>query len=375
MEYKNEELKVCAHIQEVERYCKVCKIFCCDECTREHMNHIDKLVIWSTVIKKYLMKSQNYQSIGQLLLKSQISFDTLKVVINSKIDEVFFQLIEKINKFKILFKEEIWKKLLPIGESHPYSGRDSEKLSESIEELDKLISEMKISKKSSDKEALINNLQKNSLKEIEKQIQIHQEMSISQQNYANIVKEFEIMEDMTFGEFKKYIKINSPLVNAEYEPPLLLDYVFPHGSRVWKEGNNKWRALCCPKLLPSAFRMTIRMNNITHPNDVGISLGICRENFQTHSGSCTPWKADQWVYYSNSGELRQYQKPGISGNKKFNTNGDLVSIVHNKNKTLYFELNGERQPKLFLNLQGPFYFWAVNYYIGTNIEIIEVTEL
>ena len=78
MEQENNEFKACGHLEEVKRYCNDCKIFICDECSMEHMEHIESCVPWTNIIKEYLIESQKYEDIAQLLMKNNINIDSLK---------------------------------------------------------------------------------------------------------------------------------------------------------------------------------------------------------------------------------------------------------------------------------------------------------
>ena len=248
-------------------------------------------------------------------------------------------------------------------------GQDSEEFRRSLEDLGILIKEMKKYKKSGEKEILIKNLQKNIVRDVEKQIKVFKEMKMSSNEYAKALKKFEISEELSYQEFEKYLNIKLP----NYRKNATENFAFPDGSRILKKtGTDQWKAISCSQLLPHHFTIKIRINNYTR--DTFSYLGLCKDNFQTAQSKSSPW-LDNQLAYKSTGNVYFYNKPTISGNKGYDGNGNILSISYDKNKRVMFEVNGEKQPISVDNLEGPFYFWASLYYTNSEIEIIEVTEL
>ena len=99
--------KICSHAQDIQSYCKCCKLFCCDHCASDHIIHFKHLVVWTKITSKYIKNAENCQNIPRLLVKNEINIDSIKAQIFHKIDLLFSQIFEKFVQFKEQFKEEI----------------------------------------------------------------------------------------------------------------------------------------------------------------------------------------------------------------------------------------------------------------------------
>ena len=374
MELQHKEYKVCPHIQNVENYCLECKIFFCDECTMDHMPHLNKVEIWNNIAKDYIKKCQNCQNKSRLILKTNISFDSLKVEILGKIDQVFDQLIIKLNQFKTQFKDEYLGKMNGIGEFKIEEVKDQGEFKSSLEKLNTLITELKSQIKSGEKKILIGSLQDNVLEDIEKHIDIHQKTIVTNNEYAKELKGFQITENFTYTELMKYLNIQHPIgqkmVNVQD-----LNLTFPNGSKIWKKIESCAEQICCPQMLPPTFKIRIRINN--YPPDQHFAVGICKVNFVTykHEWNTRPWLSNQWLYNGYTGDLCSQANTDIKGNAKFGRTGAIVSLIYDTNKILVFEVDGVGQSLVFQDIQGPFYFWASIYHANSELEILDIKEV
>ena len=267
-------------------------------------------------------------------------------------------------------KEEMIEKI--IAEQRKFPGEEAkipEIFRKNVEDLEIHVQEMKKHKKSGDKETLIYCLQQNFLQEIEKQIKIHQEIKISNQEFTNELRYFDIREDINYKDFLQGLKITFP---PFIERNMTQKYKFPEGSRIWHKTEESQKAICCSEQLPPQFKIKICVNN--NPGFQNFALGVCQTTFQNMS-KCYPWLPNQIGYNGRNGNIYRLNKPTISGNKSFKENGKIISLIYDKHKTLSFEINEEKQPKQIHNLEGPLYFWASQYRDNSEIEILEVIKL
>ena len=378
MELQHKEYNACPHIQNVENYCLECKIFFCDDCTMDHMPHLNKVEIWNNIAKDYIKNCQNCQNKSRLILKTNISFDSLKAEILGKIDQVFDQLFIKLKHFKTQFTDEYLGKMNSIGEFKNEEVKDQGEFKSSLEKLNIFITELKRQIESGEKEVLIKSLQTsleaNVLEDIEKQIDIHQKIKVTNNEYAKELKEFQITENFTYTELMKYLSIQHPIgqkmVNVQE-----FNLTFPNGSKIWKKIESCAEQICCPQILPPTFKIRIRINN--YPPGQSFAVGICKENFVTynHNRNDNTWLSNQWLYNGYTGNLNSQTNTDITGNANFMRTGAIVSLIYDANKILAFEVDGVRQTKVFQDIQGPFYFWASVYYVNSELEIIDVKEV
>ena len=109
-EYMNnvESQMACEHISFIENYCEQCSIFICEECSISHMDHIEWIHNWKSLIidiKKSCLDSFNR---AHLLLKSAQNIDLLRASVLGKIDAACDEIINRIVDYKKQLKEEIW---------------------------------------------------------------------------------------------------------------------------------------------------------------------------------------------------------------------------------------------------------------------------
>ena len=374
MEDKRGEFMSCAHMTEIENYCQECKIFCCDACSMVHIDHIDQLLIWTTIIENYLKNCERCKNISRLIVKNKIDIDYLKGEIFTKIEEGFAKLFDKLIIYKTQLKEEIWEIMMSNGNILTGEAKNHLKFKRSLEELDFQISELTSQRDLGEKENMIRNLQNNMLQEVEKQIEIQK--GSSSKEYAKELREFHISDNFSLEELKKYFNIKLPSqVKTIYSENLRC--TFPNYSNIWrkKEGLYGDTKVCSPEILPPHFKLSIRVNN--NPNVYQrFCLGVCKEKFSTKkSDSYGLWLKDQWAYHGYDGQIQEFGRKSIPGNGKFSASGSIVSLVYQKSKELSFEVNGHLQPRKLYNVEGPFYFWASLFNEESELEILDLLML
>ena len=365
------EFSTCGHTSKIENYCEKCKIFSCDVCSKSHMEHLKFMRSWENTAKEYLMKCKDAHTIAKLLLKNTFNPDSLKAEVFAKVDEWFTVIYTKIESFKQKIQEEIWREVFGGGQLENEEVKTNTDFERRFGELSRAISDLKSHKKGGDKVSMINCMRENVLQSVFADIQVYTEAREHTAAYERGVKSLKITDHLNFDDFRKKITVSSAITQ---NMQLQKKYAFPDGSPLWrKKVGNQYMTLCCPTVLPPFFKASIRINIYTGSH-FG-TFGVCKQDFQEEKGKGFPWLSNQWGCSPEHGTVMRGNEGHISGNKAGMKKGDIVSIVYDRAHNLYFEINRERQPNGFKDLQGPFYLWATIYYAGSEIEIIEVIPL
>ena len=367
--------KVCPHKNEIKNYCHKCKVFGCDECTMDHLDHIEAVDTWENYIKEYLMKCKTNQTRARLLLKKTTTHSTLNEVITQKINEKFVVLHAKLEDYKQQLIAEIWKSV--SEERTETEFMDDNEFKKIFQQLEDMIQDTKAFRKSGDLTAQVKSLQKSKLKDVEKQIDLYQKVkeNVEKQNRKE-TENFRLIDDFTYPNIRELIRYSL----TGHSKDVTEEFCFPEhpgNSRAWKKIHEIWYSMSCNHPLPKYFKASFKIRNFTR-HTFGF-FGISKSNFKTHGGGSLAWMEGQWACTEN-GYITHFNKGNKEelGNGCLNDNGDIITLVLQKDGHLTFWYNGEKQEHGFQlgeDAQGPFYLAASLFYKDSEIEIVEVLEL
>ncbi len=81
---------------------------------------------------------------------------------------------------------------------------------------------------------------------------------------------------------------------------------------------------------------------------------------------------DCYVYNSNGYKSDSFRPTRYGDEYSVN---DIISVIYDKNKSVFFEKNGIDMGVAFENVEGPFYLAASLYFNGDGAELLDVIEL
>ena len=383
------EFECCEHIDEAECYCNNCKIFTCDDCAFEHIEHLDAIDSYPNFVKKYLRKADNIQSRAKLLLrrvnnrakdKDSEGSGSQKEHIFKLIDNAFVELVQEIEMHKDNMREEIWKEISKAQGTN--TGKTEQEETEEFINTSKdfELSVIEIRKwENEERSPIIKSMQQNIINKIELQIkkQASKKTGMGGDKFLqNEIAELKITPKVSYSDVTKLFKLSVPFLPEDKTQ----DYYFPNGSRIWRKGGNKgeetWDSLCCPVQLPLYFRAKFRIKKFI--KSTFCLLGVAQKNFQLNKGHFLGWSEGQWgcseegFVCSNEGGKRIWKH----GNVKCGKDRDVISVVYEKFGGLTFEVNGQKQPIGFpLTLKPPLYLCVSLFFRDSIIELIELTKL
>ena len=381
MEESHPEFNTCEHTTLLTNLCTECDIFVCEECSMDHIVHLEKLNAWDSVIKEYLLECKNYQSRLHLLIKNNMSVQNIKNIVSSKVDEKYRKLIERLNKYKAQIFDELWEEYskTDLVVQAASLGLNESLLKKLLEKLNNIMDEIKLHEETEDKESTLLALKKGVLRYVRKKFEEF-EISNTPGGLGRTIKkhsmttgtniDIQLQDFMDYDKFKGIWFYNSTQLIGEVTE----SYTFPDGSRKWRKNNKirAWVSQSCETALPHYFLARFRINKFTH-HCFGV-FGVAKRHFVHEGGNYITWEGDQWgcsengFFYSYGRDKRVVEEnDSVVGN-----NGDMITLVYDQSRTLYFEYNGIRQNLDFPRLDGPFYLCASLLSDGSEIEIMEV---
>ena len=198
-----EDYQACEHTQKIENYCKKCNIFLCEQCSMDHMDHIEDIGDWKSVIRSYLNVCLDFQKRGQLILKSIPSIDTIRAEIIAKVDSAFEQIVHKVRAYQERVKEEILEKFDKGEEGEEESSSSLRKLTEEMASFaDKLI----IRSIDGESARIIKAIQDTPLQSIENKIQLYREHKYSQLEKFKGLRQFALDNTFSYAGFMKNLR-------------------------------------------------------------------------------------------------------------------------------------------------------------------------
>ena len=421
----NNELGRCEHLNEITNYCEECRIFMCEECSMEHIEHIQNVNSWDNEINEYLLKCKDTKSRAKILQQSSASYDEYKGEIFSSIDCCFQSLFTKLNTFREQLKSNIWTQF--SGTRSSTTVTDIKKV---IGELEEMISKISLSLDKQEKSPIFEILQSNKLPGLQAQIrdlkvetntvserenqikQYIQEFKVSERfNYSHLFTFMDlepkdlfwtlcpwgitsrgVQTDMYRSSENRLYMENSPKHmsdNMQYmgqrefqrRPEECLkenniapdmECIFPNGRQSWErnEGISSigHKSMCATTPLPPYFRLTI-----TKGKGSQVLFGVTQTQFKTKQ-SYIGFQEGEWVC-SSDGTLSWVEEEGgrtlKTGNPPWTDQYAVISYTRDGNLAFYY--NNSPQPvHFYIGIGKILYFCASLCAQSSSIQIVNV---
>ena len=366
----------CGHTSELVNYCHQCSVSICDDCTTEHLEHLEAIDAWDSLVKEYIRRCENDHSRIRIFLKGSAASKRDNSGVKLMMESAFKETQEKIEKFKIALVKEVLdaanKTSGKAGANKPALEKEKElELKNLLQQLTGVIKELKDFDEVDNKDGMLKTLEKNVLQEVDQKLKgIH--VPTPKGKDTDPLSEFSIKSQLDLPLFHSLFQIHAPFMTEITD-----QFSFSDGGRKFKKlGTPEWMSKCAGEPLPSMFRIRVRINKFTE-QCFGY-FGVCRKKFGDTQGEPIPLEENQWACTTNGFiyQNREGRTKYMLGNDSCSKDRDTLSIILDKEKTLRFEVNGKKQPMNFEQMPlGDYYFCSSLYFEGSEIEIIEVTNL
>ena len=197
--------------REVESYCRKCELFICEECSLNHVDHIDSIEDWRSISREYINKCVSYQKRTQILLRSTQNVDQIRAQVMDKVDKAMQRLLAKIKTFKKQLKETIWATL--IGQAYRMDASkignspNLEKIGDNLKAIEEDFLSLE---RKGDKNAMIKYMQNNLLNDLEQKIGYFKEEKSHEMKVSESIKQFKIEDAYSYSKFKDSFNIEFP---------------------------------------------------------------------------------------------------------------------------------------------------------------------
>ena len=381
---EEEEFKGCEHEEEIINFCHRCHLFLCEDCSQDHLDHLEEINAWDDAIKAYLVKCKNYRQKAHVLLKKDAGHDTTSLELELKVDAAFQIITDKLEKYKFQLKEEIMHSLGGIGVESDAKHEVDPELVELSRGLDRVVEDIEGTK---DQQKLMRSVSKSFMQEVEthfEHVRVHEKESlhVNLQDTLNFI----LKDRLDYEKFKDILFLDPPFV---YED-ITHNYNFPaqgeeKEGRTWTKGNSKsWVSLSCNCPLPTYFRVKFRVTKFTK-HTFG-HFGVTANCFQLHYGSPVGWDALQFAFDDNGYIFTNIEggkggMRGKSGNGIIEKDGDIITLIYDKGGALLLDINGVRQTRN-IDIQSAvgsphaikLFLAASLFYPHSQIQLIEVAK-
>ena len=176
----------------------------CEDCSTEHLEHLDQIESWDAVLKHNLSRLHNYEHRVRIILKQTDNIDRLKKLIRDNVSKSMGLVNQKVEEFKDIVQDKIWDDV----------SKDKGKLedAENVEELTSLYGRLevvigKFEDKGMGKEELIALLQQGDADNFEAQIA---KFSSLKQGEIRFVRELEGLKFSDASMYDRFVKFIQP---------------------------------------------------------------------------------------------------------------------------------------------------------------------
>lgn len=144
-------------------------------------------------------------------------------------------------------------------------------------------------------------------------------------------------------------------------------------TRTFTGTASQWTTFCTNQMMPDYFECRIKLTNNNYLHGSYKSIGVSGNRCNASGGFYN--LAENWWAIRDNSYL--YGKNYTSKDKakvSFGNNGDIVTIIYDRTKSLHFEVNDIDTGLSVGGVEGPF-FVACADFTGTQYEIVEIIRL
>ena len=326
----------CEHVADVSNYCEACNIFVCDDCSKDHLEHIESVCAWDSEVKEYLQLWKNCQSRCRVLIKTKVNEEQLRIDTFKKIDTAFDAAVKKLEEARQKTKDDVWAK------------RTHEKLKDEPAPLMKLddvinghagVIEKFLDKE--DKEGLLKQLSaKSELPAVELTLDGFKKEKTAALLHAKEIKDFKCDETFDYDKIMNNISYGAPFI------PGMADNVFFASNCHSTKCETCPKTVCSNYPLPAYFKVTIKK-----PKGVAAMVGLSKKYFEGRSEEIGKLEGEFAIGPDGAIVKGGSGTPGNPATK----DEEIISIYYEKTKKLAFEYAGKKQAKQFEKIDGPWF--------------------
>ena len=336
--------------------------------------HLAEVDFWDTLVKNYLRNAEDAKLRVKTVMAKKVDTTYLRDKLLMKIRLSFSDFYKKIEEYKARLEEEIWIAFSKDAIKSTQSKGD-DTMGKLLKRLEESIKSVEGAKEKPPKFAGMDYKLLEDAKELMKSGKDEKKALLKAEQ---MVTDFKMQDNLTYDKFKNLFNIQASFLGGG----LLEKYGWgkygsgPGGRVITKPKGDKvgWLSYGMNCVLPEFFQIDFRINNFTKHTMIGI--GISKKPFETRPGDVISYNGDSWAG-TEDGKVYCYEGAKVEeeGNDSATQKGDIMSIVYDSQHKMSFEMNGKRQPKGFVNIEGPFYVYAALAQPETVLELISIAEL
>ena len=348
--------QACEHVSEVSNYCEACNIFVCDDCSKEHLEHIESVCAWDSEVKEFLQLWKNCQSRCRVLLKTKVDEEKLRKELFAKIDAKFDNMQKTLEGLKPKMMSGVWGNVDP----KTLSGGPPAPLDKHLDDINKVELEIEAAMKKKDPSAVLALLQQNKgFGDIQKGVEGYTSTKQNMLTLASDINAFKIKDNANHERIEGMVSYGAPFLKGPSE-----NYFFP--TKLWTRGTGP-ATMCDPIPLPAFFKITIKKTK----GLPGI-FGVARTSFKERAVDLGSKIDGEFAIESDGSIVTEGKK--VKGNAPI-LNEDTLVIIHDHKFTLSFTYGGKQQPKDFVKAEGPFFLAATLPTKEAMIQILKIEKL
>ena len=180
------------------------------------------------------------------------------------------------------------------------------------------------------------------------------------------------------SSYKKVIETNFLSSNPLTYKEEIDEFLWSNNSKSFTANKDGWRSLISSRQLPEHFSVSIKvieLRGVDNCSNGGIGVTTqstitpksCIGNKDTEYAIMPQYKGGCFIYGGKNNNPINYGKEY--------KNGDIITIIYGKNKSLSFVINNENQGVAFENIKGPFYLMASLFFSGSQLDILGVSPI